>query len=616
MTDDPIEDLPCPVAWAVARGGPLEPPAPGIGAAAARVFVELAVVRVLAEALGATRALPFTLESTMRLVMLDEMDVEQWLDLFAALDHSGMLELLGLPSELPASVRDVFDASGTPDLVNWLELAPSLDPITVAATVAALTRAARGLYEMPLHLVHRVGVVGETTFIEHRRLVGTGWPRLRRTQHVALDRAALAPSSLGSSSGGPSLVFWDGDSAMVPIPDWLIRWDEPASLWLYGGRFVATGQWRYEGWASFGPRHPDPGPGGARASSSFVVASPSIPTFLQDRANRTDHGADPNAQTGLLTRGDRAQDVVPSQTPGARVRTSTPPRSEPRDPASGASLVLRVLTGPDLMRYVVLERGGRVVIGRNAGAASFVIHHHQISRTHTEVSLDPAGAVTVTDLGSTNGTTVNGRPLGPREARAVDAGAWIGVGPVLTRLEWLTADRRDRLDEIADLAKDGDSRDPVTTLLRPASVADRLPRSLRPSFRDGGTVRGGPELWGILVYVDRLAAIHAQHGERIADRTFRDLARVVQFEVESPGSWTRVGYGELLLPCVGVDEAQVRAEAVRLCEVIGSHPWEAPIDRLTASAVVGRKDPAEPAQDWLRRMRTELRDRRPRTARV
>lgn len=52
--------------------------------------------------------------------------------------------------------------------------------------------------------------------------------------------------------------------------------------------------------------------------------------------------------------------------------------------------------------------GGACVVGRDQQSAQFVLEDHLVSRQHFQV-LQEAGAWFVEDLGSTNGTLVNGR---------------------------------------------------------------------------------------------------------------------------------------------------------------------------------------------------------------
>ncbi|WP_420705535.1 FtsK/SpoIIIE domain-containing protein [Streptomyces sp. NRRL F-5126] len=76
----------------------------------------------------------------------------------------------------------------------------------------------------------------------------------------------------------------------------------------------------------------------------------------------------------------------------------------------GAPAQLRVVAGPDA-GGVHLLHGGRVVIGRSA-EADVPLDDPDVSRLHCAVTLAADGAVAVADLGSTNGTTLDGAPVG------------------------------------------------------------------------------------------------------------------------------------------------------------------------------------------------------------
>jgi pSer/pThr/pTyr-binding forkhead associated (FHA) protein len=95
-----------------------------------------------------------------------------------------------------------------------------------------------------------------------------------------------------------------------------------------------------------------------------------------------------------------------------------------------ADLILEIVEGQDAGRKT--ELNGPVEIGREGALA---IDDEQASRHHARVSAQGDGAV-VEDLGSTNGTYVNGQPIeGPRAVRPGDK---IRVG--LTVLELRTAE--------------------------------------------------------------------------------------------------------------------------------------------------------------------------------
>lgn len=86
---------------------------------------------------------------------------------------------------------------------------------------------------------------------------------------------------------------------------------------------------------------------------------------------------------------------------------------------STATVVVRS-PGRTPLRLVI---GEPVVIGRECDG--LLIDDPLMSRRHLEVKVE-AGAVVVTDLGSTNGTTIDGRPVSGPER--VGGGAVVGFG--------------------------------------------------------------------------------------------------------------------------------------------------------------------------------------------
>ncbi|MCV2488630.1 FtsK/SpoIIIE domain-containing protein [Geodermatophilus sp. YIM 151500] len=90
---------------------------------------------------------------------------------------------------------------------------------------------------------------------------------------------------------------------------------------------------------------------------------------------------------------------------------------------SGSALELRVVGGPDAGIAVPLPRG-RHVVGRGAGAA-VQLADPDVSRRHAEVRVG-GGSITVADLGSTNGSRLDGRVLAG--GTAWPAGAVLRLG--------------------------------------------------------------------------------------------------------------------------------------------------------------------------------------------
>ncbi|CAM5585499.1 hypothetical protein SBADM41S_10165 [Streptomyces badius] len=116
---------------------------------------------------------------------------------------------------------------------------------------------------------------------------------------------------------------------------------------------------------------------------------------------------------------------------GAVLSLGAPADPEPHPEVDDAPARLDVVAGPDA-GGVHLLHGGRIDIGRS-GDADVPLDDPDVSRLHCAVTLDPDGRVTVADLGSTNGTTLDGTRVGSRPVR-LPPGALLRLGESALRL--------------------------------------------------------------------------------------------------------------------------------------------------------------------------------------
>ena len=108
-------------------------------------------------------------------------------------------------------------------------------------------------------------------------------------------------------------------------------------------------------------------------------------------------------------------------------------------PGPGADLVITtdslqreavlLLVSADGRRFPV-HRGG-VTIGRDA-VNDIVLPYRQVSRHHAQIQCSQARC-TVADMGSTNGTFVNGTPIGLRSRYPLGPGDQLGIGPIVLK---------------------------------------------------------------------------------------------------------------------------------------------------------------------------------------
>ncbi|WP_037605420.1 FHA domain-containing protein [Streptacidiphilus rugosus] len=152
---------------------------------------------------------------------------------------------------------------------------------------------------------------------------------------------------------------------------------------------------------------------------------------------------------------------------GAVLRLDTPDPDDAVEPA-GSSAALHVVGGPDAGGIHLLHPG-RVVVGRSADA-DVPVDDPDVSRFHLALEVGADGRVSVADTGSTNGTALDGAPVGG-EPRQVPPGGLIELGESALRLVPAQLGR-------AELVPDGQGAVQVTT-----RAAGRGPVPSRPSGR-------------------------------------------------------------------------------------------------------------------------------------
>ena len=116
-------------------------------------------------------------------------------------------------------------------------------------------------------------------------------------------------------------------------------------------------------------------------------------------------------------------------------------------PPGGSWYLIVALDDERNTRVIPLGDGAELVFGRSAGAG-VVIEHEAVSRRHTAIRRR-GEVVVVEDLGSRNGTTINGTPIaGVRRAAAGDV---IGVGPATAIVARSSASRGRQLATLTEL---------------------------------------------------------------------------------------------------------------------------------------------------------------------
>jgi serine/threonine protein kinase len=173
------------------------------------------------------------------------------------------------------------------------------------------------------------------------------------------------------------------------------------------------------------PEEATPSPSSPRAREQRkTTALPERPTSRRPRANRqVPDERPPKQQKQEASQGAPS----PQQPPAPRPRKPSDPQARPprrkRHPPTRTVFWLR---SPVFPRPFALEGDRSYVLGR-AGKADLPIPSNLISRRHACLSWDGA-LLLLQDLESTNGTTLDGRPLDPAKPARLRHGAHFSLG--------------------------------------------------------------------------------------------------------------------------------------------------------------------------------------------
>ncbi|MGV9454961.1 FtsK/SpoIIIE domain-containing protein [Streptomyces sp. NPDC003635] len=166
----------------------------------------------------------------------------------------------------------------------------------------------------------------------------------------------------------------------------------------------------------------------ASALASTVSADGGI-----SRAGEAERGGGPVVVYAGAERLDSARCTLgePPLIDGAVLSLGAPAEPEAHPEVDDAPTQLHVVAGPDA-GGVHLLHGGQIHVGRSADA-DVPLDDPDVSRLHCAVTVAADGRVSVADLGSTNGTTLDGTVVGPRPVRFAP-GALLRIGESTLRL--------------------------------------------------------------------------------------------------------------------------------------------------------------------------------------
>ena len=260
-----------------------------------------------------------------------------------------------------------------------------------------------------------------------------------------------------------------------------------------------------------------------------------------------------------------------SRSPGPPASRGAPLRTKPFDDDSNSlrealhrelrkavAPSLSVILGPDVGTRVVLERS--VDMGRDP-ACELPLSDENVSWRHARVEDRGNGDWALVDLGSTNGTMLDGQPCA---GAILQPGSRIFIGKTVLELQQ-DALRDAHAAEVERLI----SIDDLSGLWVKRRFDAQLATSVAAVL--AGTVRA---LSVVVMDMDGVKAINDTHGHHMGAFVIGQAGRVIGKQIDRRGFATRFGGDEFAaaLPGLGKDEAVAVAEEVRLAVV--AHVYE------------------------------------------
>jgi two-component system, cell cycle response regulator len=215
-----------------------------------------------------------------------------------------------------------------------------------------------------------------------------------------------------------------------------------------------------------------------------------------------------------------------------------------------------------------------IYIGR-ANDAEIRVDDEGVSRRHARVSITPGQQVILIDLGSTNGSYVNGHKVGEQVLRDGDK-VQIGSTTVL-KFSYQDALEESFQRKIFDSAvKDG-----LTGIYNKKYFMDRIETDFAYAKRHRSP------LTLLMFDIDHFKKINDTYGHPAGDFALRELANLVKKTVRNEDVFARFGGEEFAVLMRDVDDAKAMVLAERLRRIIEGQNFEFEGTRLPVTVSVG-----------------------------
>jgi len=225
-------------------------------------------------------------------------------------------------------------------------------------------------------------------------------------------------------------------------------------------------------------------------------------------------------------------------------------------------IFLLQLKGPRIGSRVFLPEG-ETVLGRSE-SCTVVLGVESVSRRHCSI-LVSGGEVRVLDLGSTNGTWLNGRRLQADEPARIEVGDRLEIGEVVYKLLREGDVEAAYLEELRRLAV----TDALTGAYNRRYLIEHLEKEVARCLRHRRPL-------ALLIFdVDHFKRLNDTYGHLAGDRILEELAARIRLRfLRKVDVFARYGGEEFVIVLTETDARQARAAAERLRSLVADEPFQ------------------------------------------
>ncbi|MCG8653348.1 MAG: GGDEF domain-containing protein [Pirellulales bacterium] len=227
---------------------------------------------------------------------------------------------------------------------------------------------------------------------------------------------------------------------------------------------------------------------------------------------------------------------------------------------------------PDVVDGMMLLEADQFTVGRDA-LADLVVPDHSVSRRHAELVRHELGFF-VRDLGSTNGTFVNGQLV---EEQQLNSGDTIRFGSFLFR--FLSAGSVE--SQYHETVYSALTRDALTGTMNKRYLLESMQREIARSARQQLVL-------SLLMFdIDHFKQVNDTHGHLVGDEVLREFGKRIQQVCREDDLLARYGGEEFCLMLSATPRAEALEMAERCRVVIADQPFATVSGPLPVTASFG-----------------------------